>query len=157
VTKPRGALPWRHGGRAKSSPVQHLLRRASSIQTSSDEQTSRVAKPSSRLHMICNYRISGLHRHATRPPRVCANTARIRRIGPHYLLESTAPTISNTSVLAVVCRFRRSVVIGALPAPFLHHNELRAETACTFSKHVILMLFVKTQPVAVIGAPLAIF
>ena len=56
----------------------------------------------------------------------------------------------------VFCNFRLSVVIGALPAPSLHQNELNASTACTFSKHVILMIFVKTQPYVVIGAPLPI-
>ena len=56
----------------------------------------------------------------------------------------------------VFLNFRLSVVIGALPAPSLHQNELNASTAYTFSKHVILMIFVKTQPYVVIGAPLPI-
>ena len=56
----------------------------------------------------------------------------------------------------VFCNFRLSVVIGALPAPSLHQNELNALTACTFSKHLILMVFVKTQPYLVIGARLPI-
>ena len=50
-----------------------------------------------------------------------------------------------------------SIVIGALPAPSLHQNELNASTACTFSKHLLLMVFVKTQPFVVIGARLPIF
>ncbi len=53
-------------------------------------------------------------------------------------------------------KFRLSIVIGALPAPSLHQNELNTSTACTFSKHLILMVFVKTQPYAVIGARLPI-
>ena len=53
--------------------------------------------------------------------------------------------------------FRLSVVIGALPAPSLHQNELNALTACSFSKHLFLMVFVKTQPYVVIGARLPIF
>ena len=89
-------------------------------------------------------------------PGVCANTARKRQIGPNDLLASTARTFSNTCVFAVVCSFRRSVVIGALPAPSLHQTELRASTACTFSKDMISMCFVKTQPSVVIGAPLPI-
>ncbi len=85
-----------------------------------------------------------------------SKTARKRQIGPHGLLASRARTFSNTCVSAVVCSFRLYVVIGALPAPSLHQNELFASTACTFSKHVILMMFVKTQPYVVIGAPLPI-
>ncbi len=57
-----------------------------------------------------------------------------------------------TYILAVFCSFRFYVVIGALPAPCLHQNELFASTACTFSKHVILMIFVNIQPYVVIGA-----
>ena len=57
---------------------------------------------------------------------------------------------------SVFCSFRLYVVIGALPAPSLHQNELNASTACTFSKHLIFMVFVKTQPSVVIGAPLPI-
>ncbi len=56
----------------------------------------------------------------------------------------------------VFCNVRLSVVIGALPAPSLHQNELNASTACTFSKHLIFMVFVKTQPYVVIGARLPI-
>ncbi len=89
-------------------------------------------------------------------PWVCANTARKRQICPNDLLASTARTSSTTCVFAVVCSFRRSVVIGALPAPSLHQNELRALTACTFSKHWILMFVVKAQPSVVSGAPLSI-
>jgi hypothetical protein len=48
------------------------------------------------------------------------------------------------------------MVIGALPAPSLHQNELFASTKCTFSMHMILMIFVETQPYVVIGAPLPI-
>jgi hypothetical protein len=57
----------------------------------------------------------------------------------------------------VSLNFRVCIVIGALPAPSLHQNELNASTACTFSKHLILMVFVKTQPYVVIGARLPIF
>jgi hypothetical protein len=61
-----------------------------------------------------------------------------------------ARTFSNTCVFAVVCSSRRSVVsrsvvIGALPAPSLHQNELRASTACTLSKHVIFMFFCESS------------
>ena len=89
-------------------------------------------------------------------PGVCANTARKRQIGPNDRLASTARTFSNTCVFAVVCSFRKYVVIDALPAPALHQNELRASTACTFSKDMLLMFVVKTQPSVVIGAPLPI-
>ena len=91
-----------------------------------------------------------------RTPGVCAKTARKRQIGPNGLLASTARTFSNTCVFAVCCSFRLSVVIGALPAASLHQKELRASTACTCSKDVILLIFVKTQPSVVIGAPLPI-
>ena len=47
-------------------------------------------------------------------------------------------------------------MIGALLALSLHRNALNASTACTFSKHLILMVFVKTQLSVVIGAPLPI-
>ena len=62
-----------------------------------------------------------------------SKTARKRQIGPNGLLASTARTFSNTCVFAVFCSFRLYVVIGALPAPSLHQNELFASTACTFS------------------------
>ena len=80
-----------------------------------------------------------------------SKTARKRQIGPNGLLASTPRTFSNTCVFADVCSFRLYVVIGALPAPSLHQNELFASTACTFSKHVILMIFVKTQPYVVMA------
>ena len=89
-------------------------------------------------------------------PGVCAKTARNRQIGPNGIIASTARTCSNTCVFVVLCSFRLSVVIGALPAPSLHQKELRASTACTFSQDVILMIVVKTQPSVVIGAPLPI-
>ena len=72
------------------------------------------------------------------------------------VLASTARTFSDTSIFAVFCDFRLSVVIGALLALSLHQNELNASTACTFSKHLILMVFVKTQLSVVIGARLPI-
>jgi hypothetical protein len=65
-----------------------------------------------------------------------------------------APLCKYLYLLFVV--FGYPAVIGALPAPSLHQNELNAPTACTFSKHLILMIFVKTQPDVVIGAPLPI-
>ena len=67
-------------------------------------------------------------------PGVFSKTARKRHIGPNGLLASTARTFSNTCVFATVCSFRRSDVIGALPAASLHQNELRAATACMFFK-----------------------
>ncbi len=52
---------------------------------------------------------------------------------------------------------QRTVVVDALPAPSLHQTELHTPTACTFSKDVILVMFVKKdQPSVVIVAPLPI-
>ncbi len=85
-----------------------------------------------------------------------SKTARKRQIDPHCFLASTARTFSNTCVFVVFCSFRLYVTIGALPAPSLHQNELVTSTACTFSKHVILIIFVKTQPFVLITAPLPI-
>jgi hypothetical protein len=59
-------------------------------------------------------------------------------------------------IFVLFCNFRLSVVIGALPAPSLHQNELNASAACAFSKQLILMVFMKTQPYVVIGARLPI-
>jgi hypothetical protein len=70
------------------------------------------------------------------------------------------PTLSallSSNLYICFFNFRVSIVIGALPAPSLHQNELNASTACTFSKHLLLMVFVKTQPYVVIGARLPIF
>ena len=59
-------------------------------------------------------------------------------------------------ILIDFCNFWLSVVIGALLASSLHQHELNASTACSFSKHLILMVLVKTQPSVVIGARLPI-
>ena len=67
----------------------------------------------------------------------------------------TLSAILSSNLYLCFFYFRVCIVIGALPAPSLHQNELNASTACTFSKHLILIIFVKTQPL-VIGAPLPI-
>jgi hypothetical protein len=67
-------------------------------------------------------------------PGVFPKTARKRQIGPNGLLASTARTFSNTCVFAAFCSFRLSMVIGALPAPSLHQNELEGLSCVHFFK-----------------------
>ena len=55
----------------------------------------------------------------------------------------------------VFCNCWLPVVTGDIPAPLLHKNENNAATACTFSKHLILIDFCNFWLSVVIGALLA--